>query len=150
MAEQAQLQDEYRANMQSCVEAAGWSVTITHEGGVVEPFNGQTEMDRYAIDRDACRESLGLHTDGAALTADQYELIYGRQVQTRECLVAQGYTMATPPSKEAYVEAALTGDSNSTAAWSPYLDSAFEKLAESEYNRLQEECPEPWWPSAPS
>ena len=147
MAEQAQRQEEHRSQLQSCVSSKGWDVTITPEGGVEEPFT-EADYARYEIDRTACRAEAGLD-DGNNVRLDAARLgeIYDRQVDTWECLRAEGYPVAEPPSKELYVESSLAaqnGDS-SVNGWWPYGDAVFEEMAEAEYNRLQAECPEPWW-----
>lgn len=139
MAEQAQVQDEYRESLQSCVRAKDWNVTVDRYGGVVEPFD-TADVPRWEADRDACLAEMGVSGE-ARLDRERAELLYDRQVDTWRCVLDLGYDVPEPPSQETFVEALLGGG---TRDWHPYGDLVG-AIPWSEWEALEETCPQPWW-----
>jgi hypothetical protein len=98
-----------------CVQDHGFPVRL------VPPGDGWSAMDvppdqnvlasRYA---DACLAGLNLPHHQEA-SPEQRELFYEYYLVLRECLIAEGFDVSEPPSKDYFVENYLTDP------WSPYL-----------------------------
>jgi hypothetical protein len=146
-----QLQDEevFVANVQSCMDAKGWNLTVDASGGFAEPFSDEAEMKRAADDVHSCLADQGIDVTQfeQPLTDSALRTMYRYDVDTYECLAAQGLDMQDPPpSQDAYVESALAAQDGQEAddSWWPYYDPAVTALSSSEVADLQQVCPERW------
>ena len=148
MTEQAQAREQFVTTLQACMDARGWSLTVNASGGFEEPFTDQEEGRRAVADSDACLREQGVDPDafGSAPTESELRATYPYDVDTYECLVAQGVEMAQrPPTEDVYVEQGLGGDSRELAeSWSPYLDSAVQALPAERIAELEQVCPARW------
>lgn len=142
VAEQAAQREEYRAQLQSCLDGRGWHVTVDLNGGIVEPFTDATEFSRFESDKQACRVSMGYSADGLPATPDELKLQYEQLLDVRNCLIAHGLDMAEPSqSEDAWIDAAQTG----AVDWAPYNDPAIDALPLDEQEELWTVvCPQPW------
>jgi len=140
VAQQAAEREEYRSQLQSCLDGKGWHVTVDLNGGIAEGFTDKAEMARVSDDFTACRVSMGYSPYGTPQTLDDLKLNYSQLLDTRACLVARGLDMAPPPSEDAWIE----GTQANTYVWHPYYDPAFTALSMDEQNALEALCPQPW------
>jgi hypothetical protein len=72
--------------------------------------------------------------------ADADQASYLRMLDTRECLIAQGYEIAEPPSKDVWIE--------QPSPWNPYetilsfSSPIFQRLSRDELQQLVTDCPQ--------
>lgn len=105
--------DTYEATrlIVACANDHGFAVTIDPDGGIgfasVTPEQNQLA---FAIEL-ACEHGLHVRKP-APLTMEQLEKMYAYMVALAGCLEAQGYSVADPPSLDAYIDS--QGD------WNPY------------------------------
>lgn len=155
-ATQAQALEELRVGLQSCMDDEGWNVTIDDRGGIVDMIP-RDQMDAISAALDECYDTAGYDVSASAiktLTRDDYISWYQANLDTRDCLVAQGYDISEPPSQDAWVDKMLadtersstTGDVSHVPSWDPY-DDTFYSQPEAERNRLTKLCPE--WAGLP-
>lgn len=137
MVEQAQANEELAAFQERCLTEAGIAFETDGSGGFEWPAGTSGANEQLA---DCTKQFLG-DLYGAAPSTEQYEALYERQLQTRSCLIEEGYTIEEPISREAYVD--------SGGQWSAYnsLHDDFSSMAPeelaAEQRRLRELCPEP-------
>lgn len=146
MADQAQQVEQFVLDLQGCVEASGWNVTVDEYAGVDEPFSSQEEAERFRTDADACLLALGHDPssfDGEPTVAD-LQRSYEHEVDVHRCLVHQGVEMSEePPGEDRFVEQRLRPGSDDEAWWA-YGDPAVLALDAAELARVRQSCPEPW------
>ena len=91
---------------------------------------------------DECTRSILGSAYRAPLTTSQLHGLYERQLDTRECLLAQGYSIPEPVSESDFVE-------SQGMAWSAYeafveaLGTLPVERAEAEQLRINTACPQP-------
>jgi hypothetical protein len=150
-AEQAAERAAFRDNLQECVDARGWQVTVNEWGGGSEfRFADQAEVDRFVADVEECSAALGRHgasgfddsDDPDALTRYLYPML----VDTWECVVHQGYDVPPPPSEDELVRQYAGGAPDSgEPIWDPYGDLSKDGLMTVErMAELETTCPLPW------
>lgn len=150
MAEQAQQMDAFLPTLQACMDSRGWNLTMDESSGVLEPFSSDDEMYRARADSDSCLREQGIdpHQFDNPLTETQLRTRYGYDVDTYQCLVAQGLRMEQqPPSEDVYVERALAssaGTDDGAASWWPYFDPAVDSLGRERIAELELVCPARW------
>lgn len=66
--------------------------------------------------REQCEEQAGPYVEPAPVTEEEARQLYQWDLRTRQCLIAQGFTVREPTSEDQYVEAALAQQ----PTWSPY------------------------------
>jgi hypothetical protein len=97
MAEARQAEEEFERALAACMRDAGHPVEI-HPGGAVLGLPGGTAAgDAF----DLCAEQLH---DDSPLSDEQLRLQYDRALDTRDCLLARGYTISEPPTLETWLE----------------------------------------------
>ena len=144
VAQQAAEREEYRSQLQSCMNGKGWDVTLNQYGGVDEPFTSNDEVTRFVSDTEQCRVSMGYPAVSGTATLDELKQNYSQLLDTRACLVAHGVNMAPPAqSEDAWVEASQAGVELGYV-WHPYNDPALLALSMDEQNALEALCPQPW------
>lgn len=148
MAEQEQQREQFVATLQACMDAAGWNVTVDDDAGFVEPFSDSDELDRAVADSNACLAEQGIDVSTyETLTEAELRTMYPYDVDTYECLQAQGVDMQeSPPSIDAYVEQGLAtlSDGSVELGWWPYGDPALSSKSQDEIAVLHQVCPERW------
>lgn len=148
-------EQDYRNNpeafvrkLQSCMDGKGWHVTVDENGGFLEAFTSEEELQRAVDDKDQCLVQMGFDDELGAtgvLTEKQLRDIYRIDIQTHKCLVKQGLQMAPPPSEETYVERTIRSMSGEEDfSWYPYLDDSVIQLSEERIAQLKKKCPERW------
>lgn len=146
MAEQAQEREQFVLDLQGCVQAKGWNVTVDEYAGVDEPFSSQEESERFRSDADECITQLGydLSQFDEEPTVAQLQQWYERETDVYNCLVNEGVEMAVePPSEEEFIEQWLQSSSDDLAWWA-YGDPTILAMSGAEVAQLQQSCPEPW------
>ncbi|WP_448058951.1 hypothetical protein [Cellulomonas hominis] len=149
MAEQAQQQEQFVVRLQACMDSKGWNLTAGESAGFAEPFSDSAEMERAGADRDACLGEQGIDPNILAkpLTESTLRTMYAFDVDTHECLVAQGIEMeGAPPTVDRYVEEGLAAQAGVPVddPWWPYGDPAILGLDEQGVAELKQVCPERW------
>ncbi len=121
-----------------CLRELGWEVEIDWDGGILSDSTKipAAQLDQYLEDERACMERTW-----TALEVDtsEREQLYADELLTRDCLIAEGYDIPTPPSKQVYLD---TYDNELWMAWS-YVD--VRELNEDQYRALNVSCPQPQW-----
>ena len=149
-AEQAAERASFRANLQECVDARGWQITVNEWGGSEHWFADEAEMDRFVADVDECSAALG-RTGASGFVDDNDDdpdaltrYLYPMLVDTWECVVNRGYDVPPPPSEDELVRQYAPGSHE--PVWTPYGDlSAGDGLMTAERMAdLEITCPLPW------
>ncbi|MEN0128903.1 MAG: hypothetical protein AAGC49_05635 [Brevundimonas sp.] len=155
MAQQAQLREETKAKLQSCMDAKGWHKTIDEWGGAAEPFTGADQAAQNASfmrDSNACSVDAGRPT---VATVDDVRAQYQGELDIAQCLRSLGFEVPPAPPRDVWVEQAMapaqtdvTVDGNAPAVsrlWGPFdtIDAQVAKSSElpADYMRT---CPE-WY-----
>jgi hypothetical protein len=142
VAEQAAEREEYRAEMQSCLDGMGWHVTVNLDGGIVEPFTSDEELQRNVADMETCRVSMGLPGKRLPATLDELKTIYTQLLDVRNCLIAHGVAMGPAQSEDAWLDAIQSDGADDY--WHPYSDPGLEALSMDKQQALEALCPQPW------
>ncbi|AEI13386.1 hypothetical protein [Cellulomonas gilvus] len=129
-AEQARESEESRLGYQRCMDDKGWDRTMMAGGGSEEPFvfgkdEDRSELERFDADVEECRIELGYPAPHEP-TADELGVQYDAEQDVAACLEHLGFDIPEPPSREAWVEALISGreDGASAEVWSPYGELA--------------------------
>jgi len=96
------------------------------------------DVERLDNAVNACWEQLGLFS-WAALPVD--EAAYQRMVKSRECLIAHGFDVASPPTVDEWISGGGAWNPHS-AAWDE-LGAAGLSRDESVWVEMNEACPQP-------
>lgn len=143
MAEQAEMREQFTVDVQACMDAKGWELTVDSYGGFAERFDTREELNRASADRNDCVEEAGYSVDffDDELSREALSTLYDKHTDTYECLLHEGVEMEeTPPAKEAWIENMLQGQES----WIPHLDAAVVLAGEQRAAELKELCPAPW------
>ncbi|BDZ54712.1 hypothetical protein GCM10025870_17850 [Agromyces marinus] len=120
-----------------CMVDNGWVDLVLDEdgsfGGTVPP----EQREQYQADLEDCDAKAQLKYPMPETTEDDMRERYVFELETRKCLMAQGYPISEPPSVEKYIEQNQTGE-----LWMPYSELPA-SLKQAEYKRLREVCPDP-------
>lgn len=137
-----QLAEDARlvARQSRCLTDRGVEFQTDELGGfyAVDPALATTLDDAL----DECTRSILGAAYRAPLTTSQLHGLYERQLDTRECLLAQGYSIPEPVSESDFVE-------SQGMAWSAYeafveaLGTLPVERAEAEQLRINTACPQP-------
>lgn len=65
---------------------------------------------------------------------------FAREVETRNCLIKQGYEISEPPSEQAWLEQINAG---ADGVWLPYWEVLNTGITKTEEAALKEICPDP-------
>jgi hypothetical protein len=150
MAEKVQADEERISGHQACINTKGWDIIIDWEGGMDVSNLNDSEMERLSNDLHSCFDELGYTRDDSFPDEADLRLSYQRQLETRECLIANGIKVETvPPSEDVWVDEALkfwaavqAGESppvESGDSWSAYDDVINQGLYSEELVRI---CPQ--------
>ncbi|HXH33716.1 MAG TPA: hypothetical protein VNJ54_04805 [Plantibacter sp.] len=125
----------------ACITEKGWDVTISWDGGIGASSDTipAAQVDQYDSDAAACWAMIDDRV--AAMQPDEIEAVYLDEIATRECLIAQGYSVDSPPSRQQYV------DTFFTTRWTAYgeSDAMSPRNDEDTWRALNETCPQPAW-----
>lgn len=109
-AAEAEAGEKYMRDFASCVT----------ENGI--PMTWDANMEAYRVDhggdvagmrrvQDDCHAQLGGPLLATPLSTEELEKFYDLQVEAHECLLALGYDVVPPSSKEAFIATFESGDS---------------------------------------
>lgn len=146
MAEQAQEREQFVIDLQSCMEAKGWNVTVDEYGGSLEGFESANEAERARDDTDECILDLGYDLAGfeEERTVDEIRARYRQELDVYHCIRHKGVAMEQePPSEDVFIEQHLSGETSEQTWWA-YGDPEVIELGAAEVADLQQVCPEPW------
>jgi hypothetical protein len=127
--------DEYQAALVDCLRQAGWPVQVTADGGLKADFSA-AQRSAFIAAEAACAASLGEPPTFPPVTEADMRARYQFLVHARGCLIALGYTVAEPPSVDEYV------DTYWTKPWTPFSEVNAQTTSESEWNHVNEVCPQ--------
>ena len=110
----------------------GWDSVRDADGGVITSVPSE-QRSAYTAARDQCLELIGA-SDRPVPTAGQLKRLYEAQLDTRDCLLREGFSLPEPPSEQVFLE--------SVGAWSPYVALPDTALS-SGFDELMKRCPQP-------
>ncbi|WP_099332688.1 hypothetical protein [Actinomyces minihominis] len=157
MATARQQVEESRLAMLSCLETQGVAapdalssqvraaITSTGMVGVSTPTDseGKTDPAQAALAEAASEYCSGQVTEPGLLTGAVNEEMYQRVLDTRACLIDQGYEIPEAPSAQVWIDS-VTGAS----AYSPYVvfsdrsSAYYVEVSWEELSRLNSVCPQ--------
>lgn len=114
-------QEEYRAGLEwsdrllACFRAEGIETTEIPGGGFELGTDGLSDEAFEAL-REQCQAQAGPEIVPAPLTEAEARQLYEWELQTRDCLSQEGFTVVAPGSEEQYVEDVMAQQ----PAWSAY------------------------------
>jgi len=139
MAQVRQENEEYQAGQIACYAEYGFTAVATMAGGVGE-WNVPTDPGTQALLQaaaDDCNARFPppAYQDDKTLTA----AAYGKMLDTRNCIIAHGYTVPEPPSQETWM------DSDVNSAWNPYtyVNPVSTDAGQDALDALVQACPQP-------
>jgi len=124
----------------NCLTERGWDVKITWDGGIEASSQSipAEQESKYSDDSSECWGAIDNAV--AAMTPEEIGNVYEQELITRDCLVDQGYTVETPPSKQQFV------DSFQSDRWSAYGGSDISPSADDDaWRTVNETCRQPAW-----
>jgi len=122
--------EEHVLYIVSCIESAGFSVTLDPSGPAIEAAPG-AQVDQFRQVQAACEQPA---IDSGLVAAPTYaskEFLaaqYQAMLITYQCLIDRGYPTSEPPSEQAYVDRAVS--------WHPY-----EVLSGPDHEAAEQVCP---------
>lgn len=111
---EAEYRQQYQQFLATCLTDAGFPSELQPDGAVKIEHNGQ--VDDYRAARTVCQEQFGPLPSAAPPSDAELSKFYDLQVESFECLVAQGLEPMPPPSRETFIATYMTDD-----AWDAYL-----------------------------
>lgn len=114
-------QEEYRAQLEwndrllACFRAEGIETTEIPGGGVELGTEGLSDEAFQALS-ERCESQAGPPVIPAPLTDEEARQQYGWELETRECLIEEGFTVVEPASEQQFVEDVMA----QRPSWSPY------------------------------
>ncbi|MCM3658579.1 hypothetical protein M3147_15085 [Agromyces mediolanus] len=105
--------------MHECMVDAGWvNLTVADDGSMSGEIPA-AQSDQYEEDFGECQAQVELNYPVPEMTESAIRERYAREVGTRDCLIAQGYSISDPPSEQVWVE---TFTSDPASLWLPYFE----------------------------
>ncbi|GBD83626.1 hypothetical protein BMS3Abin02_00005 [bacterium BMS3Abin02] len=123
--------EEHVLYIVSCIESAGFDVTVGPDGHSMEAAPG-VQVDRFRQVQAACEQAAidsGLVAPPQSPSEEQLALQYQALLITYRCLVEYGYPAPEPPSEQTYVD-------SGGSAWHPYT------LLEGDVSAVEQICPQ--------
>lgn len=136
MADKRRQSEEDEERFEACLEEAGWP----GESG----SRALTDEQRPLFEEAAIGCADTLFPGTPVIDEAEWRLHFERTLDTRDCLVAQGFAIPEPPSEDAWVEAALRDEQ----IWVPFqfvIDGVMSgsiQMTQSEFDELLVECPQ--------
>jgi len=139
IAQVRQANEEYQAGQIACYAEYGLT-PVKATGGEVLFENLPNDPGTQALLETAgvdCNARVPLPAFKNDKTMDA--AAYGRMLDTRNCIIAHGYTVPEPPSMETWI------DSGPSSAWNPYsyVSSSSTDAGLSALAALDQACPQP-------
>lgn len=128
---------EYMEAVADCLRDAGWEAEVTPRPPSVESDYPASQREAFIRDDRACTKKLGRGPVPPPITRERAESRYEYHVKMRGCLSEHGYETSEPPSKEQFVNTALSG----RPPWNPYMDVPAD-LRQEEWDSLIADCPQ--------
>lgn len=143
MAQARQEVEAYQSAMMSCFAEFGVEGDPTPGGEVLVSYRGGEDGELAPGVEQLVENALTECSERVALpslwTAPADADAYQRMLDSRDCLIAQGYEMPEPPSLDAWTESGF-------AAWNPYQELTGPDVpvqpSLAEIERLTRECPQ--------
>jgi hypothetical protein len=91
--------------MMACMEQAGWKTIVNPDFSLSASSNlseEQKDLQNKALF--ACSDQV--YSDEPVRNASFWRVMYAHALDTRDCIVAAGYSIPDPPSEAAWVDAA--------------------------------------------
>lgn len=109
--------------MVRCIQDQGFAVEVIPPGDGISFAAVPVDQNQVAVQAaEACRAGLGLSEPTTAdYTNEVRELIYEYQLALRQCLIAEGYGIPEPPSRDYFVDN-FFNDPWVAYAWVPESD----------------------------
>ncbi len=82
-----------------------------------------------------CPEQVGGAPSTPPLTDERLSKLYDFLLDQRDCLIAEGYSIAEPPSRETFISGYTSG-----SPWIPYTELPV--LGAEEFFELEKKCPQ--------
>jgi hypothetical protein len=127
--------------MGGCMTDFGWDVTVTNDLSIypsdVENGIPSGQMDQYSEDLHSCLAKTGFDVPSDP-TDSQLSALYEGEIDARECLIGEGYSIPEMPSEETFVSTYGTLD-----AWD--VQSYITLPSQADYDKLYAACPLPAW-----
>lgn len=125
----------------ACISDRGWAQVQLNENGEISGLVPEEQQDAYSEDLDACWAEANARYPFPEVTEDSLRERYALEVETRECLIDEGYTIAEPPSVDVWIDQMNHLDEN---VWLPYGEIQFSSTFDStKLPELYEKCPDP-------
>lgn len=143
MAEDRREIEENAAAMAACMTEKGWPMKVMPDGSqqmVAELLSEQREIAFEAYGE--C--NIQVNGEYVPRTEAEWRDKYHKALDTRDCLVNEGYSIPEPPSEDAWVDAGL----HDQPLWTPFQFAIDEKMNGSEpwtleeYYELYDKCPQ--------
>lgn len=129
---------EWLYALAECIEEGGFSVSINEEQGSLEAANLPPEQnDAWNSHSEKCSMEVGV-PQVEELTEDQVRALFKDYLANAECLEGLGYEISDPPSRESWVKSWDAG-----LNWLPYRDISEVVDNPAEWERVNEDCPQP-------
>lgn len=127
--------------MYDCMVNAGWvNLTLDDDGS----FSGDIppdQSDQYDADNADCQTTVESKYPLPKMSDSAIRERYALELKTRDCLIAQGYTISDPPSEQVWIEAFT---SNPSELWLPYFEVFTQtQVGAAEEAELKTICPDP-------
>jgi hypothetical protein len=125
----------------ACMQEAGWSNLILDADGSISGHVPVEQSAKYDADQAACQAKAAKAYPPAPMSERAIRERYALEVQTRECLIGQGYDISEPPSEQTWVE---QFSNSSKGLWLPYWEIFIQsKLNAGAVAALKVKCPDP-------
>lgn len=140
MEERRREWEEQDRGIERCMRERGWDITIAPDHFYREPPGLTKEQESVYFD-DGYECTLE-NADQTPFTEAEWRAEYGRALDTKACLVNEGYHITDPPSEDSWVQAKMTDQ----PTWNPFqqvIDQAgggSVHLTQSQYYDLITKC----------
>lgn len=134
--------DEKAEAWRSCMQEAGWAVSVTFDGGLASPPDLSPEQfQAYERSHYVCHAQYPVDpsTFPPPFGAEQIEILYRYYVEElTPCLEARGYEVEDPPTLEVFQDEFTAAE----LSWVPYDAVPPETLSEEAWAELNLACPQ--------
>ena len=124
-----------------CLSDKGWEVSISWDGGIEATGDDvpDAQRDLFEADSDECWGVIDERVQ--AMAPDAISKVYDQELATRDCLIAHGLNVDSPPSRQQYI------DTFHGERWMAYSASDVDTIAQDPeaWQKLSEDCPQPSW-----
>ncbi|MFC8596881.1 hypothetical protein [Isoptericola sp. NPDC057191] len=125
----------------ACITERGWAQVQLTDDGEISGLVPEEQQDAYSKDLDACWAEANARYPFPEVTEDSLRERYALEVETRSCLMDEGYTIAEPPSVDVWIDQMNHPDGD---VWLPYAELQFSSTFDStKLPELYEKCPDP-------